>query len=105
MLSARCGACTVLIDGQAQRSRVTACGTLGTQSITTIKGLAKSSALHPVQRAWEALQVVQCGYSQAGQKMSATALLRNNPNPSDQAIDAAVKALSNADIYRRVVES
>lgn len=100
---ASCGACTVLIDGQAQRSCVTACGTLGTQSITTIEGLAKSSALHPVQRAWEALQVAQCGYCQAGQMMSATALLSNNPNPSDQEIDAAMSGnLCRCGTYPRI---
>ena len=84
-----CGACTVLLDGKAVRSCMTRVGTLGGRSITTIEGLSPDG-LHPVQVAWEALDVPQCGYCQAGQIMSAAALLARTPNPTDADIDAAM---------------
>ena len=84
-----CGACTVLLDGKAVRSCMTRAGTLEGKSITTIEGLSPDG-LHPVQVAWEALDVPQCGYCQAGQIMSAAALLTRTPNPTDADIDAAM---------------
>jgi isoquinoline 1-oxidoreductase subunit alpha len=84
---AQCGACTVHMNGTPIRScSVPASGVVG-QKITTIEGLAKDGALTAVQKAWMEHDVPQCGYCQAGQMMSATALLAQNPNPSDKDID------------------
>jgi isoquinoline 1-oxidoreductase subunit alpha len=87
---AQCGACTVLIDGQAVRSCVTTLETVGTGAITTIEGLSEAGD-HPVQKAWQSLDVVQCGYCQSGQIMSAVALLKAKPKPTDADIDAAME--------------
>jgi isoquinoline 1-oxidoreductase subunit alpha len=86
---AQCGACTVLVDGQATRSCVTTVGSVGTAAITTIEGLSATGD-HPVQKAWQSLDVVQCGYCQSGQIMSAVALLKEKPKPTDADIDAAM---------------
>ncbi len=86
---AACGSCTVLIDGSPVRSCVTPVGTV-TGPLTTIEGLEKDGKLHPVQQAWFDEQVAQCGYCQAGQIMSAVALLSEIPNPSDTEIDQAM---------------
>jgi isoquinoline 1-oxidoreductase subunit alpha len=86
---ALCGACTVHIDGVAMRSCVLPLRALEGKTITTIEGLSQSRS-HPVQRAWIELDVPQCGYCQSGQIMSAAALLRSNPAPSDADIDAAM---------------
>jgi isoquinoline 1-oxidoreductase subunit alpha len=86
---AQCGACMVLIDGVARRSCVTPASSVGKSAITTIEGLSRDGA-HPLQRAWEELDVPQCGYCQAGQLMSAAALLAERPNPTDAQIDAAM---------------
>jgi isoquinoline 1-oxidoreductase alpha subunit len=86
---ALCGACTVHIDGAAVRSCVLPLEALAGKSITTIEGLSRDRS-HPVQRAWIELDVPQCGYCQSGQIMSAAALLRRNPRPSDAEIDAAM---------------
>jgi isoquinoline 1-oxidoreductase alpha subunit len=86
---AQCGACTVLIDGVARRSCVTPVSTIGKSAITTIEGLSPD-ATHPLQKAWEELDVPQCGYCQAGQIMSAAALLSKTPNPTDAEIDTAM---------------
>ena len=83
---AQCGACTVHVDGQATRSCVLPVGTLDGASVTTIEGLSENGD-HPVQRAWQELGVAQCGYCQVGQIMSATALLKEIPKPSDEDID------------------
>jgi isoquinoline 1-oxidoreductase alpha subunit len=85
----QCGACTVWLDGFAVRSCQLTVGTLDGRSITTVEGLARN-ALHPVQQAWIDHDVAQCGYCQAGQIMSAAALLERNPSPTDDEIDAAM---------------
>jgi isoquinoline 1-oxidoreductase subunit alpha len=85
-----CGACTVLLDGKAARSCLVAARDVGNAEITTIEGLSANNLLHPVQRAWLQASVAQCGYCQAGQIMSAVALLQSNPNPTDREIDAAL---------------
>jgi aerobic-type carbon monoxide dehydrogenase small subunit (CoxS/CutS family) len=87
---AQCGACTVHIDGSATRSCVTPVETVEGQAITTIEGLAPGDSLHPVQQAWLEEDVVQCGYCQSGQLMSAAGLLSENQNPSDAEIDEAM---------------
>jgi isoquinoline 1-oxidoreductase subunit alpha len=85
-----CGACTVIVDGQAQRSCLMPVSKLGNAAITTIEGLATQQTLHPVQQAWLDESVPQCGYCQAGQIMSTVALLRVIKTPNDQQIDAAL---------------
>ena len=86
---AQCGACTVHVDGAAMRSCVLPVGQVGDQVVTTIEGLAEHHD-HPVQEAWLEHDVPQCGYCQAGQIMSAAALLNDTPNPTDADIDAAM---------------
>ena len=86
---AQCGACTVHLDGQPARSCVTPATAVGGRKVTTIEGL-QSKAAKAVQKAWIELDVVQCGYCQSGQIMSATALLEQNPRPSDEDIDHAM---------------
>jgi isoquinoline 1-oxidoreductase alpha subunit len=85
-----CGACTVHLDGTAARSCVTPISAVGSQSITTIEAVAATPTGHAVQSAWLALDVVQCGYCQAGQIMSASALLEKKPKPTDLDIDKAM---------------
>src|SRR6202162_2302819 len=84
-----CGACTVHLDGEAVRACLTPVSTVGEKKITTIEGLAADSH-HPVQLAWIAEQVPQCGYCQSGQVMSAAALLAKTPAPTDDQIDIAM---------------
>lgn len=86
---AQCGACTVHMNGSAIRSCVTPVSALQGTEITTIEGLSEEGD-HPVQEAWMACNVPQCGYCQPGQIMQATALLKQNPNPSDADIEAAM---------------
>ena len=83
----QCGACTVHIDGEPVRSCITPLSVAAGKSITTIEGLAHGAELHPVQQAWLDQNVPQCGYCQAGQMMSAAALLAQNPSPSDDEIN------------------
>ena len=85
----QCGACTVHVKGTPTRSCRTAVSRVAGSEITTIEGLS-SDGSHPVQRAWESVDVAQCGYCQAGQIMSATALLKQKPKPTDADIDAAM---------------
>ncbi|HML28881.1 MAG TPA: (2Fe-2S)-binding protein [Hyphomicrobium sp.] len=87
---AQCGACTVHIDGQAVRSCQLSVGAVGDRQITTIEGVGATDAGARIQKAWLDLEVIQCGYCQSGQIMSAAALLAHKPNPSDDDIDAAM---------------
>ncbi len=87
---AQCGSCTVQIDGVATRSCVLPASAVVGKAITTIEGLADGDTLHAVQQAWLDLDVVQCGYCQSGQILSAAALLASNPKPSDAEIDTAM---------------
>jgi aerobic-type carbon monoxide dehydrogenase small subunit (CoxS/CutS family) len=87
---AECGACTVHVDGVATRSCVTPLSSVEGQAIVTIEGLATGDGLHPIQQAWLEEDVVQCGYCQSGQIMSAADLLSVNKNPSDAEIDQAM---------------
>ena len=100
---ALCGACTVHVDGHAKRSCVTAVGEVADKPITTIEGLAAGDALHPVQQAWLEENVPQCGYCQSGQIMTAVALIRAKPAPTDDEIDAAMSAnLCRCGTYPRI---
>ena len=86
----QCGACTVHLNGAPVRSCLLPVGQVSGQAITTIEGLADGDALHALQQAWIEKDVAQCGYCQSGQIMSAAALLRSNPEPTDADIDAAM---------------
>jgi aerobic-type carbon monoxide dehydrogenase small subunit (CoxS/CutS family) len=102
---AQCGACTVHLDGQATRSCVLPVSAVAGRMVTTIEGLSPDGA-HPVQKAWVDADVVQCGYCQPGQIMSAAALIAHNPNPSDADIDAALAGnICRCGTYQRVREA
>ena len=97
-----CGSCVVHIDGKAVRSCVVPVAGIGeTQEIVTIEGLSPDGS-HPVQKAWEELDVPQCGYCQPGMIMTAAALLSDNPNPTDADIDANVNNICRCGTYNRV---
>ena len=96
-----CGACTVLIAGEATRSCSILVGDLEGAEITTIEGLSQDRS-HPLQRAWIAEQVPQCGYCQSGMIMAAAALLRAKPKPSDEDIDAAMTNICRCGTYGRI---
>jgi isoquinoline 1-oxidoreductase alpha subunit len=97
-----CGACTVLVDGVATRSCITPIGAVASSSITTIEGLSPDGT-HPVQLAWEQLDVPQCGYCQSGQVLTAAALLSHTPHPTDAQIDAAMSNnLCRCGTYSRI---
>jgi isoquinoline 1-oxidoreductase alpha subunit len=97
-----CGACTVLLAGKAVRSCMTQVNAAVSQPITTIEGLSPDG-LHPVQVAWEALDVPQCGYCQAGQIMSAAALLAHTPHPTNAEIDTAMSGnICRCGTYTRI---
>ena len=99
---AQCGACTVHIDGQPTRSCVRPVSTVSAkEKIVTIEGLSAKSD-HPVQRAWQAMDVPQCGYCQSGMIMAAAALLKAKPNPTDTDIDAAMTNICRCGTYNRV---
>jgi isoquinoline 1-oxidoreductase alpha subunit len=98
----QCGACTVHLNGRAVRSCLTPVSNAANQPVTTIEGLSADGS-HPVQRAWMQLDVPQCGYCQAGQMMSAAALLAANRNPNDQQIDQAMNGnLCRCGTYLRI---
>jgi len=99
---AACGACTVRIDGQAVRSCVTPVGSIGTRAVQTIEGLGTAAKPHPLQAAWIAEQVPQCGYCQSGMLMAAAALLEKKPRPGDADIDAAITNICRCGTYQRV---
>ena len=99
---AQCGACTVHVDGAPRRACVTPAGSVAGKAITTIEGLSPDGN-HPVQRAWTELDVVQCGYCQSGQIMSAAALLAAKPDPTDADIDAALSGnICRCGTYQRI---
>ena len=99
----QCGACTLHIDGQAQRSCITPVSTVADKSITTIEGLASNDEeLHPVQVAWLEHDVPQCGYCQAGQIMATADLLQRIPNPTDAEIDANLTNICRCGTYARI---
>jgi isoquinoline 1-oxidoreductase alpha subunit len=99
---AQCGACTVHLDGAPIRSCITPASAAADKSITTIEGLSKDGT-HPVQRAWQEVDVVQCGYCQSGQIMAAVALLHTKPKPTDDEIDAAMTGnLCRCGTYQRI---
>ena len=99
---AACGACTVHVDGQAVRSCVMPASAVAHQKIRTIESLGTADQPHPLQAAWIAEQVPQCGYCQSGMLMAAAALLAHNPRPSDADIDAAMTNLCRCGTYQRV---
>jgi len=98
-----CGACTVHVNGQAVRSCQTRMGTLESKTVLTIDALGEGGKLHPVQRAWIQHDVPQCGYCQSGQIMSAVALLKATPNPTDAQIDSAMAGnICRCGTYQRI---
>ena len=99
---AACGACTVQLDGQAVRSCVLPVSAAAGKTITTIEALAKDGVSHPLQTAWIAEQVPQCGCCQSGMLMAAAALLEKNKHPSDADIDAAMTNICRCGSYQRV---
>lgn len=98
-----CGSCTVHLNGEAVRSCLIPVEMVGRRAITTIEGLAPADGLHPVQQAWLDHDIVQCGYCQPGQIMTAAALLRQHPQPSDAEIDEAMAGnLCRCGTYERI---
>ncbi len=102
---AQCGACTVHVAGVPVRSCVTPISSVGTKAVTTLEGLSPTGN-HPLQQAWETVDVPQCGYCQAGQIMSAAALLAKTPKPTDKDIDTAMSGnLCRCGTYLRIREA
>jgi isoquinoline 1-oxidoreductase alpha subunit len=102
---AQCGSCTVHLNGEAVRSCTLPVSAVGDGRVVTIEGLSKDGD-HPVQKAWEEVDVMQCGYCQAGQIMSAAALLKSNPNPSDEEIATAMNGnICRCGTYVRIKEA
>ena len=97
-----CGACTIHLDGEAVRSCQTAVSSVGTKKVTTIEGLSADNS-HPVQQAWIAEQVPQCGFCQPGQIMSAAALLAKTPHPTEEQIESGMMGnLCRCGMYQRI---
>ncbi|MEQ8554929.1 MAG: (2Fe-2S)-binding protein [Cyclobacteriaceae bacterium] len=102
---AQCGACTIHLNGTATRSCMLPVSSVGNNEVTTIEGLSEDGD-HPVQKAWLDLDVPQCGYCQAGQIMSAAALLKSNPNPTDEQIEASMNGnICRCGTYVRIKEA
>ena len=102
---AQCGACTVLLEGNAVRSCMFPVSSVKSSKVTTIEGLSKDGD-HPLQLAWDEIDVPQCGYCQAGQIMSAAALLKRNPKPSMQEIEEAMHGnICRCGAYHRIREA
>jgi isoquinoline 1-oxidoreductase alpha subunit len=99
---AQCGACTIHVDGVATRSCSVPVSAAEGSQITTIEGLSTNGVLHPVQKAWIAHDVPQCGYCQSGMIMAVAALLKENPRPSDADIDAAITNICRCGTYARI---
>jgi isoquinoline 1-oxidoreductase subunit alpha len=100
---ALCGACTVHVDGAATRSCITTIDSLGTSEITTIEAIGATAAGAKIQKAWLDHEVVQCGYCQSGQIMSASALLASNPHPTDADINNAMSGnVCRCGTYQRI---
>ena len=100
---ALCGACTVHLDGNAIRSCITPIDSIGSSAITTIEGIGATAAGAKIQKAWLDREVVQCGYCQSGQIMSAAALLKDTPKPTDDDIDAAMSGnVCRCGTYQRI---
>ncbi len=103
---ALCGACTVHVDGVAVRSCITPIDSVGSSAVTTIEAIGRTDAGQKIQKAWLDAEVVQCGYCQSGQIMSATALLATNRTPSDADIDAAMSGnICRCGTYVRIREA
>lgn len=98
---AQCGACTIHLEGSAQRSCQLPVSAVGNYKITTIEGLS-AEGTHPVQQAWSEMDVPQCGYCQAGQIMAASALLAHTPHPTDDQIDAAMTNICRCGTHYRI---
>ncbi|MDF0706199.1 MAG: (2Fe-2S)-binding protein [Bacteroidota bacterium] len=99
---AQCGACTIHLEGTATRACMLTVASVGNQQVTTIEGLSEEGD-HPVQKAWLEVDVPQCGYCQAGQIMTAAALLENNPNPTDNEIEMAMNGnICRCGTYTRI---
>jgi len=98
---AQCGACTIHLEGSAQRSCQLPVSAVGNYKITTIEGLS-AEGTHPVQQAWSEMDVPQCGYCQAGQIMAASALLAHTPHPTDDEIDAAMTNICRCGTHYRI---
>jgi isoquinoline 1-oxidoreductase subunit alpha len=102
---AQCGACTVHVNGEPTRSCVLPVSAVGSSKVTTIEGLS-ADGTHPVQQAWDEVDVPQCGYCQAGQIMTAAALLKRNAKPSNDEIDAAMSGnICRCGTYHRIREA
>ncbi|MCE6988755.1 (2Fe-2S)-binding protein [Dyadobacter sp. CY323] len=102
---AQCGACTVHLDGKAVRSCVVPVSAVGKSKVTTIEGLSEKGD-HPVQKAWDEVDVAQCGYCQAGQIMTAAALLKEKPKPTDEEIVSTMSAnICRCGTYHRIKEA
>jgi isoquinoline 1-oxidoreductase subunit alpha len=103
---ALCGACTVHIDGNPTRSCITSIDSIGTSEVTTIEAIGATAAGAKIQKAWLDREVVQCGYCQSGQIMSASALLASNPHPTDSDIDDAMSGnICRCGTYVRIREA
>ena len=102
---AQCGACTVHLNGNATRSCVLPVSAIGEAAVTTIEGLSANGD-HPMQKAWDEVDVAQCGYCQAGQIMTAVALLNKNPNPSTEEIENTMNGnICRCGTYHRIREA